>query len=348
LRSIDTDPIAFRLGQVDALARTVLASPAVYSAEMRTALSLRWLSRAWAHYREDRAIAAGEELAGAECAAQRDAFLILLEGALPRREKPLTAAIRLVRTIAIRPLAAEAAETAAIVADSAGELDWVLEGLADPRLPNEPLARLLALTERFGFSRGDEADPLAATALTPCWAINLAAAADCRPFRLSATPLPCPGVVSRRVFRADRVSEARRDEARESLVAALQATARDIGEVPRAAAAFASAFPSQRRSSRLGQAWLLVYALGGLTPAQLSRALGATKAGAGKLLRQLEAEHLVRGWGPFAPFVCAIGVPVALPEWRHAADHEEDSDSERLPGRSPGKPVTRENEPRDR
>ena len=58
----DTSPIAFRLGQVDALAKTLLASPALYSAEMRASLALHWLSRAWQQYREDRAITLGPAL----------------------------------------------------------------------------------------------------------------------------------------------------------------------------------------------------------------------------------------------------------------------------------------------
>ena len=304
----------------------MLASQAIFTAEMRTALALRWLSRAWAHYREDRAIAVGEALVGAECVGQRHAFLALLERALPSPQQPLAQAIRLVRTIAIRPLAAEAVEAAAIVADSAPELDTVLEALDDPRLPEQPLPRLLALVERFRTSRGDEDDPLAATALTPCWAINLAAAARGPAFRLSESPLPFPGLVARRLFRADRDAETRRHDAAETLQAAVEATARDIAEVPRAAEVFARAFPRQRRTSRLGLAWMLVYGLGGLTPAQLARALGATKAGAGKLLRQLQAERLVRGSGAFAPYVCAINLPVALADWPGAAKQIQDVD----------------------
>lgn len=102
------DPIAFRRGQIDALARTLLASPALYTPEMRQSLALRWLSRAWDHYRQDRAISLGPQLIGAECTGQRDAFLTLLERALPAREKPLAQAIRLVRKVTIRPIAGEA------------------------------------------------------------------------------------------------------------------------------------------------------------------------------------------------------------------------------------------------
>ena len=320
----DADPIAFRLGQVDALARTLLASPALYTPEMRTSLALRGLSRAWAQYREDRAIALGDALIGAECTDERNAFLTLLEHALGPREKaheqPLRQAIQLVRTVAIRPIAGEAEQAAAIVAASTDELGAVLGALAEAKLPGEPLARLLALTDRFRYSHGAGGDALTATARTPCWAINLAAAARGPAFRLSTAPLPFPGIVQRRLFRADRDAPARRADARESLVGALHDTASDIARIPLAADVFARAFPSQRRNSRLSLAWMLLFGLGGLTPAQLGRALPATKAGAGKLLRALEAEHLVRSSGPFAPYVCAMDPPVALPDWRYTAE----------------------------
>ena len=136
-------------------------------------------------------------------------------------------------------------------------------------------------------------------------------------FRLSETPLPFPGVVQRRLFRADRDAGERRTDGRESLLAALHETACDIARLPRAAEIFVREFPSPRSNSRLYLAWMLLFGLGGLTPAQLARALPATKAGAAKLLRQLEARHLAHAQGPFAPFVCAITIPLALPDWRH-------------------------------
>ncbi|HKT76999.1 MAG TPA: hypothetical protein VJQ78_09725 [Sphingobium sp.] len=186
----DAHPIAFRLGQIDALARTLLASPALYPAEMRVSLSLRWLVRAWDQYRTDRAISLGAQLIGAECAAEGNAFLTLLERALPTRDHPLAAAIRTIRILAIRPLASEAAQAAAIVADSSTDLDVVLAALTDPALPTAPLERLLALVERFRMSHGLDDDTLSATARTPCWAINLAACARSPAFRLSQTPCP--------------------------------------------------------------------------------------------------------------------------------------------------------------
>ena len=80
-QSTDASPIAFRIGQIDALAKTLLASPALYSPEMRASLALRWLSRAWQQYRQDRAITLGPALIGAECATERNAFLTLFEQA---------------------------------------------------------------------------------------------------------------------------------------------------------------------------------------------------------------------------------------------------------------------------
>lgn len=313
----DAGPIAFRLGQVDALAKTLLTSPALYSAEMRASLALHWLSRAWQQYRQDRAITLGPALVGAECAAERNAFLTLFELALPTREKHLSQAIRTVRKIAIRPMASEIADAQAIVAASIDELDRVLIALAQSKLPASPLERMLALIEGFRYSTGDEPDPLSATARTPCWAINLAAAARGDLFRLSDTALPFPGLVQRRLFRADLDTQDRRTGARENVLEALHATACDIVRFPRTAELFAREFPRQRTNSRLYLAWMLLIGLGGLTPAQLARALPATKAGAGKLLRQLEARHLARSQGPFAPFLCTLNIPVAMPDWRY-------------------------------
>ena len=318
--AIDAGPIAFRIGQIDALARCLLASPTTYPAETRTALALRWLRRAWEQYRQDRAITLGPALIGAECAAERNAFLTLLERALPPREKPLTQAIRMVRKIAIRPMVSEATETQAIVVASMGDLDAVLEAVAQEKLPGDPLERLLGLVDRFRYSSGVQADALSATARTPCWAINLVATALGSAFRLSEKPLPFPGIVQRRLFRADRDRAEGRTAARESLLDALHDTACEIARMPRAAEIFAREFPNQRSNSRLSLAWMLLFAFGALTPAQLARALPATKAGAAKLLRQLDATHLANHQGPFATFACAITIPMALPDWRYQTD----------------------------
>ncbi|QDK35913.1 hypothetical protein [Sphingomonas sp. IC081] len=317
--------IAFGIGQVDALARVLVGSPSLYSAQMRRSLALRTLARAWAQYRDDRAITLGRTLVGAECSAERDAFLVLLERALPPRENALPEGIRLVRAVAIAPMASEAAETAAIVAASSDDLEAVFAALdrtgsEHGALPDDPLERLLHLVEQFRYSRGDERDPLSATARTPCWAINLAATARGDAFGLSESPLPFPGLVRRRLFRADRHADEQRDDAARFLREALHAAARDIVEVSRAAEIFARTFANQRSNSRLSLAWMLLFGLGGMTAAQLARALPATKAGAGKLLRQLEAQRLVQGQGPFAPFICTVRFPPALSDWRYQAD----------------------------
>lgn len=250
---------------------------------------------------------------------ERNAFLTLLEHALPTREKVIAEAIRTVRKIAIRPMASEARETETIVAASLPELGTVLDALGHAKLPGDPLERLLGVVERFRYSRGNEPDALTATARTPCWAINLAATARGHAFRLSEIPLPFPGLVQRRLFRADRDASQRRAQARESLHDALYATACDIARLPRAAEVFAREFPSQRSNSRLYHAWMLLFGLGALTPAQLGRALGATKAGAAKLLRQLEAKRMAYAQGPFTTFVCAVTPILSLPDWRHQA-----------------------------
>ncbi|MEO0031262.1 MAG: hypothetical protein RIS94_1020 [Pseudomonadota bacterium] len=287
---------------------------------MRQCLALRTLVRAWAQYREDRAITLGPALVGAECAAERNAFLALVAHALPDRSGPLAKALALVRRIAIRPLADEAAQTDVVLAGSLPQLDAVLAALSAGALPRPPLERLLALAERFRTSTGDVGDALAATAFTPCWAINLAALARPEAFALGPIPLPCPGIVHRRLFRADRTADERRNIARESLLEALHEACCDIACGPRAAEVFARVFPAQRSTSRLGPAWLLLFPLGSLTPAGLARALPATKAGAAKLLRQLESGGLARAQGPWAPFACAIRFPLAFPAWREGSE----------------------------
>lgn len=314
-------PIAFRLGQLDALAQLLLGAGSLYPTDIQHCFALMALTRAWAQYREDRAITLGARLIGAECTAQRNAFLALLERALPPGEQPLSQAIRRVRKIAIRPMREEAEQTAALLANSTPDLDTVLSLLACAPLPLDPLERLLTLVERLRYSSGDAAatsDPLAATALTPCWALNLAATARSPAFHLGQSPLPCPGIATRALFRADRSAEQHRQAAFENLLNALHQTAGDIARLPRVAALFARTFPQQRSTSRLLPAWLLLFGLGGLTPAQLARALPATKAGAGKLLRQLEAGRLCTNSGPFEPFLPAITVPVSLPDGPYA------------------------------
>ena len=126
--------------------------------------------------------------------------------------------------------------------------------------------------------------------------------------------------MQRRLFRADRDLHQRRAETRDGLNVALYETACDIAALPRAADIFAQQFASLRSNSRLGQTWFLLFALGQLSPAQLARALPATKAGAGKLLRQLETGRLARSAGPLAPFVSAYSAPVAFPDWRDEPD----------------------------
>lgn len=297
--------IAFRQGQVAALAQAQLGREGLFTPAMRAALALRLLSRAWAHYRQDRAIALGERLIGGECAAERDAFLALVAHALPPGERWLAKAVETVRRIAIAPLADEARQSAAQLADSTPTLDAVLDTLGDAPLPADPPAdptdRLTALIARHRYSLGEDGDPLRATAATPCWAVNLLSLT--RPDALALAPLPCPGIATRRLFRADLDRASRHALAAQTQAAALDALAGDLAALARAARRCAAAFPARRATSRLDQAWLLLVALGGMTPAQLARALPATKAGAAKLLRQLETARFVRCAGPFAPFV---------------------------------------------
>lgn len=309
--ALHTAPLAFRRGQLDALGRAWLSCPALYSAEMRACLALRTLGRAWVQYREDRAIATGENLIGAENAAERDAFLFLLETALQSRTHDLVGAIRRVRSIAIRPLAAEAAATAAIVEASAPELDAVREILASDKLPVDPVFRVTTLVRTLRRSADVDTDPLGATATSPCWAVNLLAAVDGAPFGLN--PLPCPGIVSRRMFRADVDEDARRDAIVENLLEALHQTLCEIVRVERASRAFREAFDNLRGNSRLYSAWMLLFGFGALTAAQLARALPCTKAGAAKLLRQMQDGHFAAHRGANQAYGCTVNFPIAFP-----------------------------------
>ena len=305
-----SNAIAFRQGQIDALARTLLASPALYSAEMRHCLALRTLVRAWLQYREDRAIVTGASVIGAECAAERDAFLTLLVSLLPDPRHDLAGAISRVRQIVIRPLAGEAAATAAIVDAGTAELAAVRDVAASPRLPSDPVARLLTIVRVLRRSADVDGDALTVTATSPCWAVNLLAVAEPALFGLTPHPLPFPGLVRRRLFRADRDADRDRDDIAELVLDAFHETLCDIARVPRAAAAFGESFENLRGNSRLLAAWLLLFAFRSLTPAQLARALPCTKAGAVKLLRRLAEHQFATTPRTFEPYICRLGISV--------------------------------------
>lgn len=304
-------PLAFRRGQLDALARSWLASPALYTAEMRDCLALRTLGRAWTQYREDRGITMGESLIGAENAAERDAFLTLLETALPSRRHELVGAIRRVRSIAIRPLAAEAAATAAIVEASKPDLDAVREILASEKLPVDPVFRVATIVRALRRSADVDAGPLTATASSPCWAVNLLAAVDGEPFGLN--PLPCPAIVSRRMFRADLDEDVRRDAIVERVLEALHETLCEIVRVQRASEAFRDEFSELRGNSRLYDAWMLLFSWETMTPAQLARALPCSKPGATKLLQRLIEQHFVGRDDGLAPYSSRRHFAIAFP-----------------------------------
>lgn len=184
---------------------------------------------------------------------------------------------------------------------------------ASPNLPLEPVSRVLAIVRSLRRSADVDGDPLSATARSPCWAVNLFAVADPMLFGISPHPLPFPGLVQRRLFRADRDPETDRDDVVELMLEAFHETLCEIARVPRAAAAFGGAFDKLRGNSRLYPAWMLLFGLGSMTPAQLARALPCTKAGAGKLLRALADRLLAVHDGSPKPFTCGIHFPVAFP-----------------------------------
>ena len=325
--TLDNDPIAFRIGQIDALARTMLASSTLFSPEMRHSLALRWLRRAWHQYRTDRGINTGESLVGVDACAERNAFLGLLETALPSPQSPLMGAVTTVRKIALKPMAHEAQHTRRIIADSQVELDRVLEAFEDARLPNAPLERLLWLVSRFQYTTDIRSDALTATSSTPCWAINLAIATAASRLNIAGSALPCPGAVQRRLFRGDRDRSEQRLAAFDNLTNALHDLACDIVITQRANSSFDHEFPAQRSNSRLRQCWLLLFGLQHLTPSQLARGVGVTKAGAAKLLKELEKAHIAHSQGNFMGYACSIKFPVAFPDWRASADEHEDLSS---------------------
>ncbi|MDF8333664.1 hypothetical protein [Novosphingobium cyanobacteriorum] len=303
------------MGQLDALRRTLLAETTIYPTHLRQCLALSSLRRAWNQYREDRAITLGTTLAGAECAAERNAFLILLTKALPSPQALLAPAIAAVRKAVIRPLGEEARQSDAIVEAGLPVIDAVRDAIRQASMPADPLERVLQVVERLRYSSVDGSDALTATAHTPCWAVNLLATADMSLFISGSHGLPCPGLVNRRLFRADRTAQQRRTAARECMLDALRMLIEDIAVMPKAQAAFDAAFPHVRSNSRAGLAWLMLFGLGSLTAGQLARALPATKAGAGKVLRQLEGAGLIRGQGPYAPYVSARRFATRWPDW---------------------------------
>lgn len=296
--ALDKTEIAFLQGQLHGLTQVVLASNALFPSELRACLALRTLDRAWQQYREDRGIALGQRLVGAECATERDAFLKLVLIALPSRTSSLGEAVALVRKMAIRPLAVEAKQSEVVVVESLDGISEARSWLLEPRLPEDPLQRLSAVVDRLRYSDGREEDTLSATASTPCWALNLLALTQSKSFGLLDHDCPLPGIVDRRAFRSDWSTSERRESIRNSLSRALSRSAAEIAATLHARQAFMLRCSQLQSNSRAYAAWLLIYALGGLTAAQLARSLNATKAGAGKILDQLEVAGLLANGSP--------------------------------------------------
>jgi hypothetical protein len=223
---------------------------------------------------------------------------------LPDHEGDLFQAIKTVRKSVAAPLAAEARHAARIAEAGGAQIEAVLTTLSSTQLPSDPLERLLKALSQHRYSLSNESDALRATAHSPCWAFNLLAVARPETFGLCSGALPLPGIVRRRLFRADLTGRRKRETARETMLAAMHETAYDIDRAWKAEKRFSTTFPDLRSNSRLRGVWLLFVGLGELTPAQVARAMPATRAGAGKLLRQLADANLIRTNGPFVPFAC--------------------------------------------
>ncbi|MFZ1476655.1 MAG: hypothetical protein WAT18_02825 [Sphingorhabdus sp.] len=288
-----------------------------YTPTMRAGLAIRTIVRAWTQYRTDRGISAGAHILDIDGNAQRNAFLSLLSSAIQHTNSPLREAIKTVRSAAVPPIASEAEEAHEIIAASQATLTDVNSALDRPELPRDLLPRSLEIQRLFAYSDSLDEDPLAATAHTPCWAINIAAAAGHAGFHIGDPALPCPGLVQRRLFRADLNPDERRQIGLEIILEALHEALCDIAVQPRTAAVLNREFPNPRSNSRLMQAWMTLCAFGGLTTAQLARALSTTKAGAAKQLSQLTTLQLITPTGKFLPHKPAIQIPIAFPQLHH-------------------------------
>jgi hypothetical protein len=120
------------------------------------------------------------------------------------------------------------------------------------------------------FSRYRTANPGA------CWAANLALKA-----RGPAMAIPIlPGVLSRALFRLDLDEEERAKALRSKWLRALEHADATLFEADRELDRGAAALAGLSKYARAGEAWLLVVGFGGLSRAQLVRALGLSRGGA--------------------------------------------------------------------
>ena len=119
--------------------------------------------------------------------------------------------------------------------------------------------------------------------------------------------------MSRRTFRADLDEDVRRDAIVERVLEALHETLCEIVRVQRASAAFREAFTGLRRNSRLYSAWMLLFAFGAMSPAQLARALPCSKPGASKLFDALQINHFAAARSSPSAFECVRQFRFAVP-----------------------------------
>ena len=133
------------------------------------------------------------------------------------------------------------------------------------------------------FSHYVPAPPAAA------WALNLALLARSAPL---AGTMACPALISRQLFRAfepDEIAAA----LVEGVTAALETGHGLFERIEPELARGREALARMSRNSRTRDAWLLVVALGGMSRAQLARALGLSRAGADIQAHALAEAELV-------------------------------------------------------
>lgn len=318
--------MAFRLGQADAILRTLTPIDAIQAPPLAHPLALRLLRRLWLQYREDRALECPASLAAGENLLERSHFLGLLDTIIDEKHWVLRDAVRTVNAVCTH-------------ADSTQLTDWthdedyelvpaVSRNLHQITaranlLPDERLARLL---EAFRYSTGP------GPGATPCWALNLVCALRAEDLGLVASPLPFPGLLRREMLRADRTPAWQRFALVRSITASAEVVMAETVELENAARGFDEIWPDLRTNSRLADVYHVLSGLSELTATQVSRALEMSEPGARKLLLQLERGGFARRAEVGAKWVSTTLFRIGRPKhrWLREIDESALDDAMRL------------------